>query len=84
MGVIAVPFATLAAFGLVPEAVTFENWTYLLSKSRLPRWFFNSVFVSTIHTFLQLFICSLAAYAFARIRFIGSRVLFPVSRVKMS
>ena len=61
---------------LIPEAVTFENWTYLLSKSRLPRWFFNSLFVSVTHTILQLIICSLAAFAFARLKFIGSRVVY--------
>ena len=63
---------------LIPEAITFENWIYLLSKSRLPRWFFNSILVSTVHTVLLLSICSLAAFAFARMRFIGSRVLFPL------
>ncbi|MEM7030378.1 MAG: carbohydrate ABC transporter permease [Chloroflexota bacterium] len=61
---------------LIPEAVTFENWTFLLSKSRLPRWFFNSLGVSVIHTILQLVICSLGAYAFARLKFIGSNVLY--------
>ena len=63
---------------IIPEAITFENWTYLLSKSRLPRWFFNSVFVSVAHTIIQLVICSLAAYAFARIKFIGSTILYPL------
>ena len=61
---------------LIPEEVTFENWTYLLSKSRLPRWFMNSIFVSTIHTILQLIVASLAAFAFARMRFYGDRILY--------
>ncbi len=63
---------------LIPETVTLENWIYLLSKSRLPRWFFNSIYVSTVHTGLLLVVCSLAAYPFARMRFIGGRVLFPL------
>ena len=61
---------------LIPEAITFENWTYLLSKSRLPRWFMNSIFVSTIHTILQLIVASLAAFAFARMRFYGKNFLY--------
>jgi len=61
---------------LIPETVTFEHWTYLLSKSRLPRWFFNSVVVSAAHTVIQLVVSSLAAYAFARVQFIGSRFLY--------
>lgn len=63
---------------LIPEQITLENWIYLLSKSRLPRWFYNSILVSTIHTIVLLIVCSLAAYPFARMRFIGSRVLFPL------
>ena len=61
---------------LIPEEITFENWTYLLSKSRLPRWFMNSIFVSTVHTILQLIVASLAAFAFARMRFFGKNVLY--------
>lgn len=61
---------------LIPEEVTFENWDYLLSKSRLPRWFLNSTIVSAVHTILQLIVSSLAAFAFARITFIGSRFLY--------
>lgn len=61
---------------IIPETITFENWSYLLSRSRLPRWFFNSIFVSTIHTILQLIVSSLAAFAFARMRFIGDRFLY--------
>ena len=61
---------------LIPETVTFENWIFLLSKSRLPRWFFNSIFVSIVHTIIQLIVASLAAFAFARMVFIGSRILY--------
>ena len=63
---------------LIPEQITLENWTYLLTQSRLPRWFFNSIFISTTHTISQLVICSSAAYAFARINFLGRRFLYPL------
>ena len=62
----------------IPEEITFEHWTFLLTKSRLPRWFWNSLFVATVRTIIQLVICSLAAYPFARMRFIGSRWLYPL------
>ena len=42
----------------------------------LPRWVFNSVFLAAVHVVLQLFFCSLAAYAFARLRFKGRDLLF--------
>jgi ABC-type glycerol-3-phosphate transport system permease component len=42
----------------------------------LPRWIFNSVFLAVVHVILQLVLCSLAAYAFARLRFKGRDVIF--------
>jgi len=45
-------------------------------QSVMPRWIFNSVFLSAIHVALQLFFCSLAAFAFARLRFKGRNMLF--------
>jgi ABC-type glycerol-3-phosphate transport system permease component len=45
--------------------------------SLLPRWIFNSVFLAAVHVVLQLFFCSLAAYAFARLRFKGRDIIFP-------
>jgi ABC-type glycerol-3-phosphate transport system permease component len=45
-------------------------------NSLMPRWIFNSIFLSAIHVVLQLFFCSLAGFAFARLRFKGQHVLF--------
>lgn len=50
-----------------------ENGT---GASLLPRWIFNSVFLATVHVILQLFFCSLAAFAFARLRFRGRDPIF--------
>lgn len=44
--------------------------------SLMPRWIFNSVFLAAINVVLQLFFCSLAAFAFARLRFKGRDFLF--------
>ncbi len=61
---------------LIPEPFTLENWLYLLQSSMIPRWFVNSLIVSVTATVAQLMICSLAAYAFARLEFKGKRIVF--------
>ncbi len=61
---------------LIPYPFTIENWTFILSSSQLWKWMGNSVFVSTTHTLAQLIVCSLAAYAFARLDFYFKRPLY--------
>ena len=64
----------LASF--IPYPFTTENWTFILSSGNLWKWFGNSVIVSTTHTLAQLVVCSLAAYAFARLDFYLKRPLY--------
>lgn len=54
---------------LLPTPFTSENYDFVFRSSRIPRWFLNSLIVASARTFLQLMICSLAAYSFARVRF---------------
>lgn len=56
---------------LITAEPTTINWQNLLTRDdlRLPRWIFNSVFVATVQTAVVLFVASMAAYAFARLRF---------------
>ena len=61
---------------LIPYPFTTENWEFILTSSRLWKWFGNSVLVSTTHTLAQLTVCSLAAYAFARLDFHFKRPLY--------
>ena len=61
---------------LIPHPFTIENWTFILKSSQLWKWLGNSMFVSTTHTLAQLTVCSLAAYAFARLDFYFKRVLY--------
>ena len=61
---------------LIPHPFTLDNWQFILSSSQLWRWFGNSVIVSTTHTLAQLIVCSLAAYAFARLDFYFKRPLY--------
>lgn len=59
---------------LFPHGVNRGGYNLLLRNSDFPRWFLNSVIVSGIVVVSQLFMCSLAGYAFARIRFRGKNV----------
>ena len=59
-----------------PENFSFENYTAAFSAAPFGRYYFNSVLVATTVTLGQLVTCSLAAYAFARMKFWGRDVLF--------
>ena len=61
---------------LIPYPFTTENWAFILKSSQLWKWLGNSLYVSTIHTLAQLTVCSLAAYAFARLDFYFKRPLY--------
>lgn len=68
--------ADLARF--LPIPFTIENWAYVLRASMIPRWLFNSAFVAVWHTTLQLVLCSVAAYGFARIQFKGRNLVYGI------
>jgi len=61
---------------LLPLPFTVDNYDFVFSSSRIPRWFVNSLIVASLRTLLQLLICSLAAYSFARVRFPGRQYVF--------
>jgi len=62
----------------IPRPLTLANYQYVLQIMPLARMLFNSVFVSITSTLGQLFIATLAAYAFARIRFLGKNIIFMI------
>lgn len=61
---------------LIPHPFTLDNWAFILRSSQLWKWLGNSALVSTTHTLAQLTVCSLAAYAFARLDFYFKRPLY--------
>jgi len=70
-----------AAILSIPPPIWFggdlvQNYTELLGA--LPFWnaLFNSIAISTIHTALVLFFCSLGGYGFAKFQFPGRELLF--------
>lgn len=65
------------------SGLTFENFMKVLSESNVPRWTLNSFIVAISQTVLYVFIASLAAFGFARLKFKGRRVLFNICLLSM-
>lgn len=61
---------------LLPETITFENYSKVFERFPLLQYLFNSMIVSLIVMLGQLIICSMAAYAFVFISFKGRDMIF--------
>jgi ABC-type glycerol-3-phosphate transport system permease component len=62
----------------IPGTLQFGNYRRVLLELPFLSWFLNSFKIASLVTVGQLFTCSTAAYAFARLRFPGRNVLFLV------
>jgi multiple sugar transport system permease protein len=60
----------------LPAALRWGNFAQAWNESPFAHWLLNSTVVSVTCVVSNLVLCSLAGYAFARIPFAGSRVLF--------
>lgn len=60
----------------VPDPIDIGNYRRIFEVIPFGRFYLNSFFVATSATLLQLLTCSMAAYAFARLRFPGRDSLF--------
>lgn len=71
------PSSSLATQKLIPENANFDNYRTLFTSDvfPFPLWLWNSVKVTSISTFLSVFITTIAAYAFSRFRFSGRQIL---------
>ena len=63
---------------LWPQEITLRNYTEALGKDSFGLYFVNSLFVAVVSTGLTVLVSALLAYAFARIKFPGSELLFYV------
>jgi multiple sugar transport system permease protein len=63
---------------ILPQGIFLDGYKLVLTESDYPRWFLNTVLVAVTVVASQLVLCSLAGYAFARIRFAGKRFIFPL------
>jgi multiple sugar transport system permease protein len=61
---------------IIPDSLHVVGWDRVLTQASFPRWFANSTIVATVTVLSNLVFCSLAGYAFARLRFRGSGLLF--------
>jgi multiple sugar transport system permease protein len=63
---------------IIPKVPTLENFHNVMTRQdlRLDLWLRNSVFAASSYTVAVMVICAPAAYAFARLRFPGNRILF--------
>jgi multiple sugar transport system permease protein len=60
---------------IIPDSLHLDGYRYVFHTGHFGRWFANSVIVAGTCVISNLVFCSLAGYAFARMRFRGSRVL---------
>lgn len=60
----------------IPHPFTFENYRQAWTEIPMIRFFLNSIIVACTTTVLQILVCALAAYGFARIRFVGREIIF--------
>ncbi|MFJ1767697.1 carbohydrate ABC transporter permease [Amycolatopsis sp. NPDC088138] len=60
---------------LWPSHVDFSGYRYVLDNALFVRWFSNSLIVSAVTVVSNLLFGTLGGYAFARMRFTGSRAL---------
>ena len=60
----------------LPSGIDWHNYTDAWTQSPLGRWLLNSTIVSVVCVVSNVVFCSLAGYAFARIRFPGRELVF--------
>lgn len=70
-------------FKLFPETFTMDNFTGAMSTGNWPRYFANSIIITTVTVAASLFLNSMAAYAFSRLKFPGRDLLFTFSLIAL-
>jgi multiple sugar transport system permease protein len=61
---------------LIPNPITLDSYRRIFELYPIGRMLFNSLLVAVLSTLGQLITCSMAAYAFARMKFRGSNLIF--------
>jgi multiple sugar transport system permease protein len=85
--VVLMPFAVMFMASVMPKSailrqefsvdlITFENYVETFRVIPFGRFYLNSLIVATATTLIQILTASLAAFAFARLRFRGREALF--------
>jgi multiple sugar transport system permease protein len=61
---------------IIPDSLHLDGYRFVLGNALFPTWFLNSTIVALVTVASNLVFCSLAGYAFARMRFRGSTLVF--------
>ncbi|MEV0275685.1 carbohydrate ABC transporter permease [Streptomyces sp. NPDC050610] len=69
---------------LWPSKIDFGGYSYVLGNAKFVRWLLNSVIVSAVAVTSNLVFGVLGGYAFARMRFFGSRFLLVLMMATMA
>lgn len=67
-----------APLRLIPDNPTLDPWIRLFTEQPVLKWTFNSILIALIGTAINVVICAMAGYAFARFKFKGRESLFKV------
>ncbi|MFE3683568.1 carbohydrate ABC transporter permease [Streptomyces sp. NPDC059095] len=69
---------------LWPHGIDLGGYRYVLGNAMFPRWFLNSSVVAAVAVASNLVLGALGGYAFARMRFAGSRLLLGLMLATMA
>ncbi|OMF77144.1 carbohydrate ABC transporter permease [Paenibacillus glucanolyticus] len=61
---------------MIPDVLSVAPYERFFGKTNVLRWLFNSLLISTILTVTNVFLASLAGYAFAKLKFPGNKAVF--------
>jgi multiple sugar transport system permease protein len=70
------PYEEIILPNFFPTNATLKNYSYVLTETELPRWYFNSFVVAAMSTVSVAFFDSLAGFVFAKYQFPGKRFVF--------
>jgi len=60
----------------IPKQILWENYLYMFQSAPWGLYFFNTTKITVLVVIGQLILCSMAAYAFARLKFPGRNLIF--------
>ena len=55
-----------------PDPWTFEHYSYMLTQSNFPTWFWNTVQVAVVSTIISVFVAAFGAYSMVRLKWRGA------------
>ncbi|MYL55938.1 carbohydrate ABC transporter permease [Virgibacillus halodenitrificans] len=69
-------YALLDPFFWIPDNPSLANYTYIFRDGIFLRWIFNSLVITIVPVFSQMFLCAVLGYIFAKKQFPGREAIF--------